>query len=474
LQEALHAKAKGAPSYRFYALYDKMYRPDVLEFAYECCRANKGVAGVDGETFADIETCGRERWLGALAEGLRNKTYRPLAVKRVYIPKSDGKQRPLGIPTIRDRVAQMAAVVVLSPIFEADFQDEQYAYRPGRSALDAVKQVHALVSGGHTEVVDADLSGYFDSIAHAELMKSLARRISDKQMLHVIKTWLQAPVEEQDERGRKSRTTRNKDQGRGTPQGAPISPLLSNLYMRRFVLGWKTLGYQERLKAVIVNYADDFVICCRGSAESALVATRRLMGKLKLTVNEDKTQVCRMPEETFDFLGYTIGRCYTPQKGRAYIGTKPSRKSIRRICGEITEETSCRWGLRDTEDRVGVLNRKLTGWANYFCLGPVSKAYRAVEEHARCRLRQWLRRKHQLQTRCTSRYSDDYLHDVLGLVRLRERTRDFPWAKAGDLVREPDAGNPHVRFDERDVETEHGGASEALADERGSEPIGHA
>src|SRR5436305_10420696 len=289
LQETLHAKAKSAPRYRFYAVYDKVYRMDVLVYAYQCCRANDGTAGVDGQTFADIEQYGVGQWLGELAEELRKKTYRPQAVRRVWIPKPDGKQRPLGIPTIKDRVVQTAARIVLEPIFEADLQPEQYAYRPGRSALEAVQLVQALMIRGHTEVIDADLSGYFDSIPHAELMKSVARRVSDRRLLGLIKAWLEMPVEETDERGNTSRTTRHRDEGKGTPQGAPLSPLLSNLYMRRFILGWKVLGHESRLDAHIVNYADDFVICCRGSADEALSAMRDMMSKLKLTVNEAKT-----------------------------------------------------------------------------------------------------------------------------------------------------------------------------------------
>lgn len=430
LQTALHEKAKRSPDFRFYSLYDKVFRKDVLWVAYRRCLINGGAPGVDTQTFEDIEAYGAMRWLDELAEELRTKTYSPSPVKRVWIPKPDGQQRPLGIPTIKDRVVQMALVLVLGPIFEADLQPEQYAYRPGKSAHDAIRHVHSLLSTGHTEVVDADLSGYFDSIPHVELMKSVARRVSDKQVLHLIKMWLVAPVEETDRRGRTQRTTRNKDEKRGTPQGAPISPLLANLYMRRFVLGWKTLGHEQRLNAHIVNYADDFVICCRGTAEQAMTAMRQTMDKLRLTVNEQKTRRCRVPDESFDFLGYTIGCCYSPKTGKAYIGTRPSRKTITRLCREISELTSRRWTLLPVEDRVGKINRKLIGWSNYFCLGPVSAAYRTVDHHVCRRLRQWLCAKHKVPGQGTSRFPDDYLHRTLGVVKLPERTRSFSWANS--------------------------------------------
>lgn len=427
LQTALHAKAKKVPGFRFYTLYDKVYRLDVLEAAYHQCRRNQGAPGVDHQTFETIASYGVERWLGELAAVLRAETYRPAPVRRVYIPKPGppGRTRPLGIPTLTDRVVMTAAVLVLEPIFETDLQPEQYAYRPQRSALDAVQQVHSLLNTGYTEVVDADLAGYFDTIPHSELMKSLGRRISDKSMLHLIKMWLEAPVEESDERGHRRRTTRNRDTKRGCPQGAPISPLLSNLYMRRFVLGWKVLGHEQQLQARIVNYADDLVLCCRGSGEAALVVMRELMDQLKLTVNEAKTQVCRISEESFDFLGYTIGRCYSPRTGRSYIGTRPSEVKIKYLGATIHEYTERRWGWMAPEEQVKRLNRLLNGWANYFSLGPVSKAYRRVTHHTRKRLRQWLCKKHQVQGGGYTRFSDKWMHQELGLVNLEKRKRNF-------------------------------------------------
>jgi group II intron reverse transcriptase/maturase len=411
-------------------LYDKVYREDVLAEAYRGVRQHGGSAGVDGETCGDIEAYGRERWLGELAQALREKTYRPQAVRRVWIPKSGGQRRPLGIPTVRDRVVQTAAVLVLEPIFEADLCDEQYGYRPKRSAHAAVRRVHGLLNTGHTDVVDADLADYFGRIPHAELMKSVARRISDRHMLHLIKMWLEVAVEEDDGGGGRRRTAEAKRTKRGIAQGSPISPLLSNLYVRRLLLGWKAWGLEKRLEAHMVNYADDLVICCRGTAEPAARALRTLVERLKLEVNEAKTQVCRVPAEPFDFLGYTFGRCYRAQTGEAYVGTRPSRKSIRRVCRAVSERTARRMLLKDSAQVVAELNRQLAGWANYFCLGSVSKAYRGVDAHARTRLRQWLCAKHSQSGKGTARYPDEYLYEHLGLTRLTVRTRDLAWAKA--------------------------------------------
>ena len=288
LRTTLHAKAKGSPEYRFYRLYDKVYRTGHPGVRLPALSLQRRRPGVDGQTFEDIEAYGRDRWLDELTTELRERTYRPDPVRRVFIPKGDGKRRPLGIGSIRDRVAQMAVVLVLEPIFEADLPPEQHAYRADHSALDAIRQVHGHVSTGHSEVVDADLSGYFDSIPHAELMKSLSRRISDRHLLGLIKMWLVAPVEETDERGRKRRTTRNKDERRGSPQGSPLSPFLANIYMRRFIVGWKVLGHERRLDAHIVNYADDFVICCRGTADEAMTVMRGMMSQAPVDGERDE------------------------------------------------------------------------------------------------------------------------------------------------------------------------------------------
>jgi group II intron reverse transcriptase/maturase len=428
---ALHAKAKAEAGYRFYALYDKISREDILAHAYAQCRSNKGASGVDGQDFADIDAYGVLRWLGELALALRQETYRPDPIRRVFIPKANGKLRPLGISTLRDRVCMTAAMLVLEPIFEADLPPEQYAYRPGRNAQQAVVEVGALLDQGHQEVVDADLADYFGSIPHSDLLKSVARRVVDRRVLHLIKMWLDCPVEETDDRGRKTRTTEARDNRRGIPQGSSISPLLANLYMRRFVLGWKMLGLERSLGSRIVTYADDLVILCRsGKAEEAVQRLREIMGKLKLTVNEEKTRICKVPEGQFDFLGYTFGQMYSARTGKAYLGYRPSRKSIKRMVENVHALTARSGTWQETTKLVAMLNRTLRGWANYFQVGTVNNAYRVADNYTAVRLRRWLRFKHKVKRRKGGSYPLQHLYGHFGLVRMCRLGHNVPWVKA--------------------------------------------
>ena len=424
LQEALYIKAKQEPAYRFYLLYDKVYRADILAHAYALAKQKGGAPGVDGVTFEDIEAAGLERWLAAVQEALCTQAYRPQAVRRVLIPKPGGGERPLGIPGIRDRVVQTAALLILQPIFEADLEPTAYGYRPGRTALEAVQEVHRALCAGHTEVIDADVSKYFDTVPHADLLKSLAHRISDRRMLRLLKMWLKAPVAERAEGGG-WRFSGGKRAPRGTPQGGVVSPLLANIYMNRFLKVFRLRGLDRRYGARLVNYADDFVVLCRTGAPEVLAQSRRWFTQMGLTLNEQKTRVCDGRRESFDFLGYTFGPMRYRKDGHEYVGAAPAKKAVTRVKGRIRQilrsGNQAPWG-----EVKGELNRVLRGWANYFSYGTRFMAYRAVDNYVWERARYFLRRRHKVPSRGTERYSGDVVFGELGVFRLRRFALERP------------------------------------------------
>jgi RNA-directed DNA polymerase len=417
LQRKLYGKAKTEPSFRFYLLYDKVWRADILHHAYDLARANGGAPGVDGMTFERIEAAGLEDWLTRLGEELRAKTYRCQPVRRVMIPKPGGGERPLGIPTIQDRVVQTAAKLVLEPIFEADMDPAAYGYRPGRSASEAIQAVLMLLRQNHTDVVDADLSQYFDTIPHHELMLSIARRIVDRDMLRLIKQWLKAPVETTDGGGRR-RMEGGKASRHGTPQGGVISPLVANLYMNRFLKHWRQSGRGEAWQAHVINYADDFVILSRGHAAEALAWTDRVVTRLGLSLNRTKTRLCDARQERFDFLGYSFGPHCFRQTGRWFIGTSPSKKSVQRLKDKVAAilvpGNMRPWeGVRDT------LNRLVRGWCGYFSPGSHYATDRVVEAHLYDHVRNFLARRHKLPTRGSRHVSMVAVFGTLGVLRPR-------------------------------------------------------
>jgi len=430
LQRKLYCKAKAEPDFRFYVLYDKICREDILHHAYRTARANAGAPGVDGVTFAQIEERGLEGWLAGLREELVSKTYRPDPVQRVMIPKHGGGERALGIPTIRDRVVQTAAKTVLEPIFEADFEDNAYGYRPARGTADAVKEVHRHLSRGYTDVVDADLSRYFDSIPHTELLKSVARRVADGAVLRLIKLWLKAPIEERDGDG-KRRIVGGKKNKLGTPQGGVASPLLANIYMNRFLKHWRLSGCGGAFRAHVVAYADDFVILSCGYAAEALAWTKAVMTKLGLTINESKTSLKDARRERFAFLGYSFGPHYPYKRKpgvRLDMSASPSKKSVQQLKDKVGKllvpDNTDPWPeVRDD------LNRSLRGWATYFNLGSPVVAFRSVDHYVRECVRAFLARRHKVAGRGTRRFTWDVIHQDRGVLCLERLPRPAPlWA----------------------------------------------
>ena len=392
----LSAKAKQEKRYRFYSLYGLISHPETLRAAWQQVRANGGAAGVDGVSFTQIERQGLEPWLEELGREMREKSYRCQAVRRVYIPKANGKLRPLGIPTIRDRVVQCAVLLIMEPIFEADFQDCSYGFRPERNAHQALEKIRENLRAGKCEIYDADLEGYFDSIPHEKLMACIRMRVVDGSVLRLIRQWLKAPVQEEDEQGKK-RLRRNSS---GTPQGGVLSPLLANLYLHWFDRIFQSKeGPARWANAALVRYADDFVVLARhvGTRIETFIS-QKLEEWLGLKINRQKTRIVKLrtPEERLEFLGYQIGLAPDLRtRGHCYWRLEPSAKALRRELDKLRDMTSARYGAKPLPELIGELNRHLKGWANYYRLGHPRVTLRTVNRYVRRRLERHLRRRSQ-------------------------------------------------------------------------------
>ena len=420
LQRKLYVKAKQQPAYRFYALYDKLYRADILSHAWRLVKANQGSPGIDGISFEAIENgIGVEGYLLILSRELQDKTYRASPVKRVLIPKADGSTRPLGIPTIRDRVAQMALKLVMEPIFEADFCEHSYGFRPKKSAHDAIDTIAETMRQGQTHIIDADLSKYFDSIPHAKLMATVAERVVDGAVLALVRQWLKAPVMGENERGKTACVGGGKGNRRGTPQGGVISPLLSNLYLHLMDRIWQRHELARKLQAKLVRYADDFVVLCRKDVATPLDIVRQILERLELQLNESKTRIVDANKEGFHFLGFEL-KMNVGTKGGRYPHVQPEKQAVEKVKTRIKAITARNRTGIPINDVVRDINRTLRGWSGYFHYRNSTAVFQKVKRHAEDRLRIHLRKRHKVTDWKTAmiRFPRRVLYERYGLYKM--------------------------------------------------------
>ena len=420
LQRKLYLKAKHQPTFRFYSLYDKVYRSDVLQRAYVLVRQNRGSPGIDGETFKSVEAgIGRVAYLQELQETLKAKTYQAMPVKRVEIPKANGDTRPLGIPCIRDRIVQMAVKLVIEPIFEAGFSPHSYGFRPKRSAHQAMDDITVGLLKGHTHVIDADLSKYFDMIPHGKLQKAVAERIVDGHLLSLLHQWLKVRVIKVD--GGKARVTGGgKRTRKGTPQGGVISPLLANIYLNILDRIWDKYQLAEKYKARLVRYADDMVILCAGDSTRAYATLQSILNRLDLKLNEEKTQIREARQERFGFLGFSIGVVKSKQSGKYFPMIEPSDKAMQSIKQTIQFYTRRDMNPVPLDDIVSKLNQTARGWSHYFHYGHGHRKMKKVKYYMEERLRLHLRYRHKLSNRgaAYTRFPRRFIYDHLGLYKI--------------------------------------------------------
>jgi group II intron reverse transcriptase/maturase len=431
LQRALYCKAKSEPIFQFYLLYDKVHRADVLHHAWALVRANDGAPGVDGVTITAVEAGGVDPFLACLAEELRTPADRPAPVRRVTIPKRSGGERPLGIPTVRDRVVQAAARLVLEPIFEADFQPCSYGFRPKKDAHQAVAEISRALAQGDTQVLDADLTAYFDSIPHAPLLAAVARRVVDRHILRLLTQWLRAPVVVERADGKRE-TRGGKRTRRGTPQGGVISPLLANVYLHAFDTAWRAGGLERRWQARLIRYADDFVVCCRAKAAQVQAVVAAQLQALGLTLHAAKTRTLDARQQAFTFLGFTVRVVRSKRTGREFPLVRPSAAARQRLRDQVKALTGRDHLALPTPTLITTVNRVVRGWAGYFHFQHCSRDFSALRWFIEERVRTYLRRKHRHRTRAYQAVPYTVLYGRVGLYRLPTRA---PWTTPTHAVR---------------------------------------